>query len=309
MTHCQLIAGILQELEAAEKYVGKRLMCITCVSELGEDLMTILSNISSLKAKHVRRRQRRSHPHVSVVGFIPFSCLWKMRNVVSARHVMCLRTTVPIHYASPQVVQNVSAAACGPAKKMHQINRGSQRSREDPAGEVHGIKSEGPQWWRCTGSTEETSMRNRSRECPAAGPSDQWRKRREEGREPKVDQQVEHPRVCASQLHTDVRFAVASAGVRAPSEFASFTSTGDPGHWKENWEGVTSPDQRGESRRSREDSAGGVDQIDRGWSHRSREGPARRMRRRTSRRGRDASDQQTEKGGGRGPRKSHNSSQ
>ena len=77
------------------------------------------------------------------------------------------------------------------------------------------------------------------------------RKGREGGRESKVDQQVEHPRVCASQLHLRMcasqlharvcasklhpllRSAFASTGVCASSAFASFTSFEDPDHWRE----------------------------------------------------------------------------
>ena len=99
----------------------------------------------------------------------------------------------------------------------------------------------------------------------------------------------------------DLCSAFASTEVCAPSEFTSFAVGKMLG----------GSDVIGSERgvlAEREDCAGDVDQINRGRCHRRRKGPARRMRRRTSRRGRDASDPQTEKGGGRWSRKSHNSS-
>ena len=100
--------------------------CVIIASGLCEDLKRILSNISSLQEKHVRRRQRRARPHASVVDFKPFFMPLENAQCSLRSSRLCLHATVPIHYASPQVTQRVSAAACGPAKKVHQINRGSQ---------------------------------------------------------------------------------------------------------------------------------------------------------------------------------------
>ena len=171
--------------------------------------MTILSNISSLQEKHVRRRQRRARPHVSVVDFMSFLCLWKIRNVVSARQVMCLRVTVPIHYASPQVNTTRECSCVRSGKEDAPDHKRESKKWTRPAGEMHGIKSEGAQrWrctgWRCTGSTEETSNRHRRREVHRIYGG-------REGEERKGDESS-----YSSGTSTTVRFAFASTGVRAP---------------------------------------------------------------------------------------------
>ena len=134
------------------------------------------SPISALcKKKHVRRRQRRTRPHVRVVDFIPFLRFWKMRNRVPARHVMCLRVTVQIHYVSPQVKPHVSTAPCDPVVTVHQMNKEVEMTcRRGARDQKRGTSD---------GDTQETSNRQRSREGPAGGPSDPWRKGRrgEEG--------------------------------------------------------------------------------------------------------------------------------
>ena len=165
---------------------------------------------------------------------------------------------------------------------------------------------------------------------PSGRTIEQCRNGRGEGRESKADQQVEHTRVCASQLHPRVcalqlnprmcRFRQCIHGctlclcihgrtlricihrcVRSV-RICIICTTGDPGHWREkkmlggsdDTGGVTTRDKKG----SRSSKEGHKNQICGGWSHRSRESPARRMRRRTSRRGEGVPDLQTEKGGG-----------
>ena len=116
-----------------------------------------------------------------------------MRNVVSARHVLCRRATVPIHYASPHVTQRVSAAACGPAGTVHQMNkevetalqvRCTGRKERATGVEVHRINRGGAQ-------PPEKQRRPSGR---SIGFMEEGKERG--GREPKVDQQAGHPRVC-----------------------------------------------------------------------------------------------------------------
>ena len=122
---------------------------------------------------------------------------------------------MPIHYASVQVTERVSAAACGPAGTVHQMNRGSQRSRDDPAGEGHGKKREGS-----TGVDVHTIIKGGAQPPEeqrrpigrSIGSMEEGKERRE--REPKVDQ----PGIYGCAAHCGFQVCIRGC---APSAFAS----------------------------------------------------------------------------------------
>ena len=128
---------------------------------------------------------------------------------------LCLRVTVSRHYASPQVTQRVSAAACGPAGTVHQMNRGSQRRRHGPAGEVHGNKRERGHRSKVhrinRGGVQPPEEQRRSR-GRSIGSMEEGKERG--GRESKVDQQAGHSRICGTLQVPDSHPRVCAFHVR-----------------------------------------------------------------------------------------------